>query len=271
MKKIDVNYSSKKRRSDCDCIKPRPPEERPRVYECGNCCTAAKENCIYGEMSLVENLAPNEVIELEAFYLIGAEIRRPNLQSGMDRFTADVERARALWNIDMRIHEIGNGSGTDTGGAAVDPEFPPLSCTDNSLQNSSQFINFLDHYMQAGVAPENRIFVLYVGNETFPNGTTAACAYSNVLVRGRRYNVIIMTNGCNNSANDSIFAHEIGHILFGTVPNQTNVDPTTILDSRGPNPHSYRSGNVMFPAPGNNTELLSTQLEKAKKSRLFTT
>ncbi|MDQ1913720.1 hypothetical protein RAC89_25290 [Paenibacillus sp. GD4] len=90
-----------------------------------------------------------------------------------------------------------------------------------------------------------------------------------------------MTEDSNKPENQSCLAHEIGHILFGTVPGQNNHDPTgpetptliqnddgtttTILPR-----HSLKPDNVMWSPSGNNTVIEPSQREKALKSRILT-
>lgn len=249
---------NKKSNSKCCNHKHR----KQRVYRCGVCDVVTNNDINEGNFS--QNFA-GDTIEVVGIYTAGASIFKA---SGQDRFSFDVDRARALWNININILNITNGSGTDTEGVIVDPFFPSLTC-DNNFRNDSAVRAFLRNITIDGGAPTNRIHVIYVGETAFANGNTAGCAWTGIPVGNRNYNVILMTNGGNNGANDSLFAHELGHILYGTVPNSTNADPTTILDNRGARAHSYRLTNVMQPTPGNRTELLSDQIAKAQRSNLF--
>lgn len=95
------------------------------------------------------------------------------------------------------------------------------------------------------------------------------------------YQHIILTNRGASGGNNSLFAHELGHILFATALglNREILNDPTDPTSLGTSIHSadeialfdfiIPNPNVMNAVPNNKTILVSSQLEKASRSYLF--
>ncbi|ETT30284.1 hypothetical protein C161_27553 [Paenibacillus sp. FSL R5-192] len=216
-----------------------------------------------------------------AYFFPGAAKTKPD---GSDRFRTDMMKARDIWDIPL----VGVSSIDLTHQEAND-----INLQQNDLDCDSSFLNDEGPNNQAREKMAirrhrdyvdldlfgNWISVWYVPFATFSNGTTIGCAWPQV--GNPVYHYIIMAEDSNTSDNHSALAHEIGHILFGTVSGQNNSDPTgpstTVLIPNDDGStfkitpsHSLKKDNVMYPNAGNNTGIEITQREKAAKSRILT-
>ncbi|WP_336769625.1 hypothetical protein [Bacillus bombysepticus] len=207
---------------------------------------------------------------VEATYLYGAEMTR----GGIDRAKADIELARELWGIDIQLGEINDFATitpdpTGSAGAVfyvgVDKE--DLVCG-KEFRNKENIKKILREYITSGgMTPRHRIHILYMGHDSFINGNTIGCAWTDYDIEGGKYQVIALTNRANNEFNVSTCAHELGHIFFGTVPQESNTDPTAVSE---PSSHSPRADNVMNSVAGTNRVITTEQRAKAMKSRIYT-
>ncbi len=216
-----------------------------------------------------------------AYFFHGAAKTKPD---GSDRFRTDMIKAREIWKlplVEMNPIEL------------TQQEANVINLQQEDVDCSSPFLNDEgpNNHVREEMAKKrywdyvnldlfgNWISVWYVPFSTFSDGTTIGCAYPNT--GNPVFHYIVMSENSNNSNNQSALAHEIGHILFGTVSGQDNSDPTgpstTIFIQNDDGTtftieqkHSLKTDNVMYPIAGNNTGIESSQREKAAKSRILT-
>lgn len=218
-----------------------------------------------------------------AYFFPGASKTKPD---GSDRFRTDMMKVREIWTRPLHFLEMNPIHLTEKEANVINLQQADVDCDSPFLAYPSGDNNkaradmarkrdrdFTNLHLSG-----NLISVWYVPFATFSNGHTVGCAYSNI--GNPVYHYIIMAEDSNNSSNQSALAHEIGHILFGTVPNQNDSDPTgpatdvLITKSDGTTltitpAHSLKENNVMYPIAGNNTGIEPSQHEKAAKSRIL--
>lgn len=215
-----------------------------------------------------------------AYFFPGATKTKPD---GSDRFKTDMMNARKIWGRGIRLVgissiDLSQQEATDINLQQSDldcdkPFFPPDGNRPHEKMAMRRHRDYVDYDLFG-----NWISVWYVPFATFSDGNTVGCASSQV--GNPVYHYIVLAEDSNTSDNQSVLAHEIGHILFGTVPGQDKSDPTgpstTVLIQTDdgtftitPN-HSLKEDNVMYPNAGNNSRIESSQREKAEKSRILT-
>lgn len=215
-----------------------------------------------------------------AYFFPGAAKTRPD---GSDRFRADMMKAREIWNIhlvEMNPIDLTQQEANDINlqQADVDCDSPFLNNAGENNKAREKMALRRDRDFRDLDLFGNWISVWYVPFAKFSNGTAIGCAYPKV--GNPVFHYIVISEDANNSNNENTLAHEIGHILFGTVPGQNNSDPTgpetTVLIKNDDGTtltitpsHSLKEGNVMYPK-GNGTGIESSQREKAAKSRILT-
>lgn len=216
-----------------------------------------------------------------AYFFPGAATTKPD---GRDRFSTDMIEAREIWNlrfVEMNtIHltqQEANEINLQQADVDCDSDFLNDDGPNNKAREEMAKRRYRD-YVNLDLMG-NWISVWYVPFATFSNGTSVGCAWPQV--GNPVFHYIILSEDSNNPNNQSSLAHEIGHILFGTVSGENNSDPTgpettvTIENDDGTTftitpSHSLKEDNVMYPTAGNRTFIESSQHEKAAKSRILT-
>jgi len=203
--------------------------------------------------------------EVVATFLPGATLTI----NGLPRAEEDIKWASSCWGIDIRLVSYNDFSGGDQ--TVVDSRITDsdLQCDSGStLSKNEDFKKFFREYIIPDEpTPPTRIYILYIGSDVFPNKQTIGCAHHNFSLNNYRYQIIIISDDAAKSWNKSACAHELGHIFFGTVPQQSNDDPTS--NKNHPNAHSPNSNNVMYSPSGENQIITDEQRSKALKSRLI--
>lgn len=242
------------------------------------------------------------IILVVAFFLPGAETTK---KDGRDRLEADLEAARKAWQFP--IAQIAPGihlTNEDLG-----PNFNlPAQLGDVQIDSPAmlQLRRIRRDFMLKNNHISTKVVTIWYA--PFPqNNSTGAIArswanvkepdYTGPSDKANYYQHIIVSNNANNGNNESTISHELGHIFFGTAsekvdgklvyinPNgcdptapqcrantpeksypEDRHSPTTLIIAGKPTPND---NNIMNPAAGNKTVLLSSQLELAAKTFLF--
>lgn len=222
----------------------------------------------------------NYFVGVIAYFFPGAAKTKPD---GSDRFRTDMKKAREIWNIplvEMNPIDLTPQEANDINLQQADVDCSPFlnDAGENNKAREKMAIRRGRDYANLDLFG-NWITVWYVPFATFSDGTAVGCAYPQV--GNPVFHYIVMSENSNNSNNQSAFAHEVGHILFGTVSGQNDSDPTgpetTVLIPNDDGTtititpsHSLKEDNVMYPNAGNKTGIESSQREKAAKSRILT-
>lgn len=209
-----------------------------------------------------------------AYYFPGVSITKPD---GTDRFRSDVFRARDIWNFPFV--PVGAVQLTLQEANVISLQQSDVHCSEQFLNTRARQLMQIRRVTDSTCFFKDLITVWYVPFDTFADGMAVGCAWSNIGSQGSEQHHIFVTENANNSSNLSLLAHELGHILFGTVPKQDNSDPTgpditTLIQKKDGTTtvitplHSLNEDNVMYPTPGNRTVVERSQLEKMVLSRL---
>ncbi|KYG33432.1 hypothetical protein [Priestia endophytica] len=194
-------------------------------------------------------------IRLLAFYLKGAT----RTQDNKDRFLADLIQAKDVWNFPM---------------FSVTPETYSVG-SDFGLPNCLDDVDISGEYMTDLMIfreTHRRLHPVERGVKTITIWYAPFTESLGADVLGRAfesvggYPFIFMSNAANNGFNNSLLAHEIGHILY--FKQSGNIDASDPTDPNG-SIHSPQPDNVMFSTPDNNVNLEQSQINKARNSFLF--
>lgn len=180
----------------------------------------------------------------------------------VNRVQDDIQVAREIWGIPFVRTRIELVNPSEIGLTQND-----LICS-RALEDKPAFQRMLTKRHNDGFNPD-WITVWYVPFQRMENA--AGCAPGNRSVqfpngsKSVEYQHIIMTNSLATNTNRSALAHELGHILFQTVPGANGKDPSSNFNDD----HSPLENNVMWPIAGNRRGVTDSQIQHALKSRLL--
>jgi len=200
-------------------------------------------------------------------YIVGnSNLDRPG-PSGwggtINRVFDDIQVAREIWGLPFARMRIQSVDPSEIGLIERD-----WTCGNDEIDTNPIFQRMLRKRHNDGFDPD-WITVWYMPFESMTNAI--GCAPSNRRVRfpdstlSVEYQHIIITNAAASRVNRSVLAHELGHILFATVPGANGNDPT----SNFTNAHSPMDNNVMWWIAGDRRGVTDSQIQHALKSRLL--
>ncbi|HDR7242630.1 TPA: hypothetical protein QCW90_003321 [Bacillus mobilis] len=193
-------------------------------------------------------------ISLLVYFLPGANKTDAD---GNNRLQMHLQRARSIWPFPILLESSPIDTNTDFG---FPNNLDAIDYTSSSLRSAQERRS--SELVLGRTVPSTVITVWYgVFSESDLAGLAISNNPGNRLGTTKVYQHIFIAN----ETSMSTLAHEIGHILFGTVLGEKNTDPT----SNDTSPHSPLPDNFMNPPSSNKTGITPSQVEKACKSFLF--